>query len=71
MRTHVIDKNNPPSLTYGGSIHSWQREFTPWHRSSFPLEFADQAPDQSDTIAEGWGGYDWCGNLIVWVPDSD
>lgn len=59
----------PPVGGMGGSIHDWERGLSPWHRSAFPDELADQAPEQGD-ITEGWYALDWCGNQIGFIADG-
>lgn len=58
-----------PTSQMGGSVWSWERGQSPWHRSQFPSELADQAPEQ-DEHYNGWYALDWCGNQIGFVPDG-
>jgi hypothetical protein len=72
----------PPVGGMGGFIHSWERTADPWHRDAFKgtgLTDADldnalvislEGPIRGGVRAEGWGGLDWCGNLICFVPDG-
>lgn len=65
----VSDTSPPPVGGMGGSIHSWERAPSPWHRDAFPEELADQAPEQG-VRRNGWLGLDWCGNAITFVADG-
>jgi hypothetical protein len=60
----------PPVGGMGGSIHKWGRGTSPWHKDCFPSEFKSAAPEQGEKPLSGWEGFDWCGNVIAWVPDG-
>ena len=66
----VTPDKAPPIGCMGGSIHSWERGKSPWHRDAFPDEFKDRVPEQGLEPILGWYGLDWCGNQIAWVPDG-
>ena len=59
----------PPIGGMGGSVHDWERGSSPWHRSAFPSDLADQAPEQG-SLSAGWYALDWCGNQIGFVADG-
>jgi hypothetical protein len=50
-------------------VKEWGRSLDPWHRDAFPVELQDQIPD-TGRRREGWMGYDWVGNPIVFVADG-
>jgi len=56
----------PPHLFYGDT---WERGLDPWHRSAFPDEFKDSAPNHGKRI-EGWFLKDGWGNDIQFIPDG-
>ena len=49
-------------------IEEWEITLDPWHRDAFPDEVRDQIPADGSERQEGWLGYDWAGNPIVFVP---
>lgn len=55
----------PPHPFYGDS---WERGKDPWHRSAFPDEFKDAAPNQG-VQRMGWYLNDKWGNQIGFEPD--
>lgn len=55
----------PPDLPPYGD--HWERIPDPWHTDAFPDEFKKQAPHKGKRKM-GWGLFDWCGNLIGWIP---
>ena len=69
MKT-ITDKDTQPVIVGAFAPDSWERALDPWHRDAFPDEFKDAAPNQQDKRREGWMGYDWCGNPIIFVPDG-
>lgn len=65
MMVVTADKK-PPT---GGLIYGWERGPDPWHQDAFPDELRDQAPHMGERSI-GWFGLDWCGNIILFLPDG-
>lgn len=59
----------PPVGGMGGSIHSWERDWDPWHKDAFPLHLQYAAPEQGERRM-GWSALDGAGNVIHWIPDG-
>ncbi len=60
----------PPMTGLGGVIHQWERGLSPWHRSAFPDDLKDYAPEQSEARVEGWFALDGWGNPIAFMADG-
>lgn len=49
-------------------VVEWGRSLDPWHPDAFPDHLKHQIK-KSGKIRNGWVGYDWAGNQMVFIPD--
>ena len=64
----IIDTVHPPDHDWNGLVFRWERDLDPWHADAFPDEFKHAGT--GGRRKAGWGGYDWAGNMIIFVADT-
>lgn len=70
MSEKLVTGPDVKPLWEGYPIEEWERTLDPWHRDAFPEHLQDQIPCAGEARKEGWIGYDWAGNPIIFVADG-